>query len=410
MEDEVLKYLEEHDTILLSHVRQEIEMAKRKEYLKNHPFQVWQGSNGYWYTHVPDVRKGRVQIKRRKREDLDEAIIEYWKATEKNPSFDELFTAWNERRKALGKISESSYIRYKQFYKRHYTASFGRKRIKDTKPIEIIEFLEDELAMHQLSAKAFGGLRDVTRGILKTAKRNGLIEYSIVGIMEMLDVSDGDYYRRYKADRELVFNEAETKAMMETLRSKLDIKNAGLMLLFVSGMRIGELAALQHQDLNPFECTVSISKTETRVLNGSKSAITVKDTPKTMAGNREIVIPSQFQWLITWLWKASENREWVFVNQAGTRCTTNQFRKRLKQTCRTASVYAKSPHKIRATYDSILLDAGLDNKIVTDQMGHADIHVSENNYHRNRKGISQKREILSSIEEFSMTQSKVSAW
>lgn len=410
MDDEVLKYLEEHDTMLLSHVRQEIKMAKRKEYLKNHPYRIWQGAKGYWYTYLPDARKGRAQVKRRNREDIDEAIIEYWQATEKNPSFDELFAAWNERRRALGKISESSYIRYRQFYSRHFTAEFGRKRIKNTKPIEIVEFLENELAEYHLSAKSFGGLRDVTRGILKTAKRNGLIEYSISGIMEMLDISDRDFLRKAKSDRELVFDEAETKAMMEQLRSRLDIKNAGLMLLFVSGMRIGELSALQHQDLNPFECTVSVSRTETRVLKDGKMSTTVKDTPKTMAGNREIVIPSQFQWLITWLWKASEDREWVFINDIGTRCTTNQFRKRLKQTCMKASVYVKSPHKIRATYDSILLDAGLDNKIVTDQMGHADIHVSENNYHRNRKTVSQKRAILSNIEEFSLGQSNGTSW
>lgn len=393
--------------MLLSHVRREIEMAKRKGYLKEHPFQVWQGKNGFWYTYVPDVRKGRLQVRRKQKEDIENAIIEYWKATEVNPTFDELFASWNERRRALGKISESSYIRYRQFYRRHFTESFGRKRIKNTKPIEIIEFLEEELAKYKLSAKGFGGLKDVTRGILKTAKRNGLIEYSLHDVMEMLDVSDRDFYRKQKSNKELVFDREETQSMLRLLEDELDIKNAGLLLLFVSGMRIGELSALQHQDINPFEGTVSVSRTETRTLINGKMTTTVKDSPKTSAGNREIVIPTQYGWLLTWLWKASEDREWVFVNESGTRCTTNQFRKRLTQNCKKASVVVKSPHKIRATYDSILLDAKLDNRLVTDQMGHADITISENIYHRDRKDIAQKREIISRIEEFSQRQSKI---
>jgi integrase/recombinase XerD len=35
-------------------------------------------------------------------------------------------------------------------------------------------------------------------------------------------------------------------------------------------------------------------------------------------------------------------------------------------------------------------------------MGHTDIAVTENHYHRNRKSIERKVEILSAIPEFSM--------
>ena len=405
--DEELRYLVEHGIIDLSYVKLQVEMAKRKEILENHPYKIWRGSNGEWYTYVPDVRKGRKQIKRRARETLDEAIVEYYKGAEENPTFDQMFAEWNDRRHSLHQISESSYIRYKQFYGRHFSESFGKKRIKKTKPLEIVEFLENEICNKRLTAKAYGGLRDVMKGILRYAKRKDIIQYSIGGLFEMLDVSDSYFKRRRKTDRELVFSESETKAMIELLTGKLDIKNAGLLLLFVSGMRVGEMSALKHEDINPFECTVFVSRTETRVLRDGKMRIDVSDRPKTEAGNREIVIPMQYRWLLTHLWKASEGREWVFLNDGGTRCTSNQFRKRLKQDCIKAGVPPRSPHKIRATYDSILLDANLDRKLITDQMGHADIRVSENNYHRNRRDIEQKRAIISGIAEFSFRQSKI---
>lgn len=406
--DEELQYLVEHGMIDLSQIRQDIEVEKGKRYLENHPFRIWYGARDYWYSYLPDNRKGRTQIKRKSKTDLEKLIIDYWKEADRNPTFDDLFDEWNDRRLQLGQIRESSFIRYRQVYHRHYDADMGKKRIKSVKPLEIVDFLETELANKQLSAKAFGGLKDVTKGILKTAKRKELIDYSISEAFECLDVSKNDYYRKHKEDTELVFDEDETKAMTDLLISNLDMKNAGLLLLFVSGMRVGELSALKHEDLNPFECTVTVSKTETRCLLDGKMSTTVELKPKTENGYREIVIPQQYRWLLTRLWKVSEDSEWVFLNDKGTRCTTNQFRKRLKQNCIKAEVILKSPHKIRATYDTILLDSKLDSKLVIDQMGHSNITVSENSYHRNRKHISKKQEIISGIHEFSLGQSKAS--
>ena len=44
----------------------------------------------------------------------------------------------------------------------------------------------------------------------------------------------------------------------------------------------------------------------------------------------------------------------------------------------------KSPHKIRKTYGSILLDNHIDNKLIIEQMGRTDIRCTEEHYHRNR--------------------------
>ncbi|MCD8370474.1 MAG: tyrosine-type recombinase/integrase [Clostridiales bacterium] len=73
---------------------------------------------------------------------------------------------------------------------------------------------------------------------------------------------------------------------------------------------------------------------------------------------------------------------------------------RLPRLCNKPGIYRKSPHKIRKTYGSILLDSHVDNRMITDQMGHTDIGCTENYYHRNRKSIEQKTHILSDIPEF----------
>lgn len=72
---------------------------------------------------------------------------------------------------------------------------------------------------------------------------------------------------------------------------------------------------------------------------------------------------------------------------------------RLNRLCEKINVYHKSPHKIRKTYGSILLDNHIDNVLIVGQMGHTDIVTTENHYHRNRKTLEKKTKILSGIPE-----------
>lgn len=63
--------------------------------------------------------------------------------------------------------------------------------------------------------------------------------------------------------------------------------------------------------------------------------------------------------------------EFIFMNR-GKRITTNSFRRRLKDICRKLDMPHKTPHKIRKTYGSILIDNNVDTRLITDLMGHTD--------------------------------------
>ena len=80
--------------------------------------------------------------------------------------------------------------------------------------------------------------------------------------------------------------------------------------------------------------------------------------------------------------------------------TGNSIRTRLYAICKKLDIYPKSPHKIRKTYGSILLDNNIDHRLITDIMGHTDILCTENHYHRNRRTLEAKQHILSNIPEF----------
>ena len=399
MRKEDIAFCLERGIIDIPDIQSIIEMEKHKKLIENHPYKPWQGKNGNWYVYLPDEKKGRILKKRATKEGIEDVICDYQLTLIENPTLEEIFNEWNDRRRDLKKITKSSHSRMRQTFKRHFQ-EFGKKRIRNVSELEIIEFLEEQIPKYHLTSRSFGSLKTIMRGILKRAKRQGYIYWSPESMFADLDVSDKQFFKSYKEDDEQVFDEDETNRVIEYLKANCDIKNAGILLLFISGMRIGELVALKHEDLDPEENTVKIRRTEIRYCNDNDITVyEVQNYPKTKSGLREIVIPSSYQWLIRNLYYSSNNNEYVFMEN-GERLMTYHLRRREYAICRKLKIRKKSPHKIRATYDSILLDSNVDNRTIKDQMGHAEIRTSEIHYHRNRKSINRKREIIDSIAEF----------
>lgn len=48
---ELLQYVADNGIIDLTYVRDQIEMKKKEELLKLHPYKIWEGSDNYWHTY-----------------------------------------------------------------------------------------------------------------------------------------------------------------------------------------------------------------------------------------------------------------------------------------------------------------------------------------------------------------------
>ena len=397
-EQELLKYAIESGMIDLQHLQAEIDMKERRQYLKQHPYSIWQGKNdNKFYTYLPDDTKKRILVKRNTEEEIQNVVINYWKEQELNPTLQEVFDEWNDRRLGLKKIVPSTHERNQQVFRRHYKG-IEDKRIRSVTEDWIMDFLEQQIAIHDLTSKAFSNLKGVTKGFLKRAKRRKLIDLSIESVLNDMDLSDRDFRKVIKEDYEEVFSEEETDKMMAYLQSNLDVKNLGILLIFVTGLRVGELVALKHEDFNGN--IIKIRRTEVRYADGhGNHEYYVKEFPKTEAGVRSAIIPADFTWLADRLKLLNPFGEYIFTNN-GKRLTTNTIRRRLTRVCKKLDIYAKSPHKIRKTYGSILIDNNLDARLITDLMGHTNISTTEQHYHRNRKTMIKKAQIIANIPEF----------
>lgn len=398
---DILNYAIDNGIINMSYIQEKIEMNKRKELLEKHPYKIWEGKDGKWYTYIPNKDKGRILKKKNNKKDIEDDIINYLKAEQENPTINEVFEEWNNRRLELKKISAATHLRNKQVYNRHYK-EFGKQKIKSLEPEDYEEFLEEQIPQYELTAKAFSNLKTVTRGFLKRAKKRRLIKFNVEELFQELDTSDMDFRKVIKEDYEEVFGEDEMPVMMSYLEENPDMMNIGIILMFVTGARIGEIVALKHEDFE--ENTFKIRRTETRFKDKNGAYVNeVKDFPKSQAGVRLAIIPEDYGWVAKKIKDLNPFGEYVFVKD-GQRVSTQAMRMRLKRLCLKLNIYHKSPHKIRKTYGTILLDNHIDNRLIMGQMGHTDIMCTENHYHRNRKSVESKSEILSSIPEFTKNQ------
>ena len=397
--DEELKYLVEHGMIDLPSIRQEIEMAKKQEYLDKYlsqdHCQIWQGKNGRWYAYTYTTDGKRRTPSRKTRKDIEAVVIAYMKDREDNPTIREVFTEWNDRKLELGKISNPTHYRNMTCFRRCYDFNnFGNRKIKSVQPEEFEDFLERIIPEFSMTAKSFSTVKSITKGFLKRAKKLKLISWNVEYMLSDMDITEREFRKIYREDNEQVFDEAETDLIISYMSQNMDTLNMGIMLLFATGLRIGELSALKPEDIDiDF---VNVRRTETRLYKDRGFEYTVKDFPKTSAGWRTVVVSKEWEPLMKKLKYLNPWGEWLFEKD-GHRITAKAFSSRLWRLCEKLHLVRKSPHKIRKTYGTILLDASIDNNLIMQQMGHTNILTTERHYHRNRKSIEAKKEILNAV-------------
>lgn len=399
MIDKDLQYVLNSGIIDIASIQSIIQMTRRKELLDKHPYKMWEGIDGKWHTYLPDKEKGRVPRKRNTQKELEDVIVDYWKEREENPKIGELFKEWNDSQLENGFIRINTALRNESLFKRHFT-EFGENRIKNVSIDMWVEFLEAQIPKFNLSAKSFSGLRTVAKGIIKLAKRKKLIGYNTQDLDGELIIPKNGFFKKHKKDWEEVYNIDETALILGYCKENPDIWSSCIELIFVTGLRVGEAVALKHNDIDPVHMAVNIHATESRRKDENGVIRTfIQESTKTESGFRLVVVPKQFQSLLTHLWENSKNTEYVFEYK-GKRVHSNAIRKKLARICKHVNVPYKSPHKIRKTYCSILFDNQLSSSFIINQMGHTNISTSEIFYHKNRSPVGEKVELVSQIEEF----------
>lgn len=391
LDKDILNFALENGIIDISTIREQIEMSKREEYLKMHPYKIWQGTNGKWYTYLQDKEGRRIQKNRTTQKDIEDLIVSTIRESIESPTVKDIYYDWMDDRLEREEIEKSTYSRYERVFNRCFS-EIKNKEIKKIDEMDIENFLKNAIHKNNLSQKAYSNMRTIVYGIFRYAKKRKLVDYSIKQTIGDIQFSRKEFRQVVHEDNEQVFMVSEEEKIIEYLENNKDLVNLGLLLLFKTGLRIGELSVLEKSDIGLNR--ISINKTETIYKENGKFVYDIKNCPKTEAGVRSVVVPNNCVWILQDIRKRCPFGQYVFMEH-GERVKSHRFRNRLRHICKKIGITSKSPHKIRKTYGSKLYDSkDVTEAFIITQMGHTDISCLKKHYYYNRMEVDEQTEML----------------
>ena len=408
---EILQYALENNIIDLSYVQEKIEMAKRKELLEKHPYKIWEGKDGYWHSYLFDETKAknRRPIKKKRLEDLEDVIIDYYNRQQKENkdtykdnldlTLKDIYPEWLKYKGLHTKAS--SYIkRLTTDWKKYYVGT----TIID---IPINTFTKSSLDMwahsmvkdFDLTKKQYMNMSHIMRDSLNYAESVGYIEENL---FLKIHVNPKLFRKVKKKDpRTQVYTEEEQKLILEEawadFQSNLDDTTPlAVMLAFFIGTRPGETVAIKENDINGN--FLDIQRMESGVfetkdgIEYSRVAVEVVEYTKSEAGERRIIIPTHGMKVVEIVKEVNRRNHTsggYLFNKEGKPIKETAVSWRLEKYCKHLGILHKSPHKIRKTYISTLIDDGINIDTIRRLAGHEDERTTYGSYCYDRHSSKQ---------------------
>lgn len=392
--NEILQFALENGMIDESTIQEKMIMNERKKYLEKHPYAIWEGRDKKWYTYLPDDEKGRKMKRLSSKKAIEDAIVDCYKELEVNPTVEMVFNEWIDQKLEYKEIKKQTYDKYKTEFDRFFTNNqyvkdFHKRKVKNITEDDLEHFIKTTIAKMELTQKSYSGMRILINGIFKKARK--LTDISISSFMKDLDISQKAFKKKIVTKENEIYQEGEAEQLTAYLKSqKDDIRCQALLLIFQAGMRVGELCGLKESDIG--EKYIHVQRTEIKYKDeNGKWKTEVQDIPKSDAGDRYIIINENAMETIRNILKIRSDGEFL-LSEDGKRVRSNGIRRKLMRCCEKVGVQYKSNHKIRKTYGTMLIDGGVDDSIVAEQMGHADISTTRKYYYFSNKSVEKKRE------------------
>lgn len=165
------------------------------------------------------------------------------------------------------------------------------------------------------------------------------------------------------------------------LKKPIDYRNKAMLeVLYATGVRISELLNLTLSNYNPEDASIKVMGKGSKERYVPLSDITIKYLNLYINEYRSFILKTN-------------TSEYIFVNYNGKKMSRQGFFKILKELCQKSGINKEiSPHILRHSFATHLLNNGADLRIIQELLGHASISTTEIYSHISNEKIKEDYE------------------
>lgn len=290
-------------------------------------------------------------------------------------TYDELLDLWLHSSQLNTK--ESTHARYAYLINTHIKPRLGKYQLP-VLTTEIIEaFVEFQLAEGRLDNT--GGLSPKTVTDILTIIKS-TIEYArYKGLPVICNLSKLTIKKKEKEMR--VLTQIEQDALINVLIDDMDLYKFGVFLSLYTGIRVGELCALQWEDFDIAQTTLKIRKTMQRIQDTEKGAFSktkiIITEPKSQCSIREIPLPS---FVIDIACQFVSNPKSYILSGNDRYVEPRTMQNRFKSYVKDSGISDANFHALRHTFATRCVEVGFEIKSFSEVLGHANVNITFNRY------------------------------
>lgn len=267
-------------------------------------------------------------------------------------------------------VKVRTYERYALIIDKHISTDVGKCEISELSALVLQNFITKLLESgncktgNGLSANSVNAIISVLQSSLQTAH--------LIGVANEYTANKIKRPKLIERPVECFSLKEQKQIEQAVLNSKKD-KLFGILLCLYSGLRIGELIALQWSDIDFAKGTLTVSKS----CHDGKNGLII-DEPKTATSRRTIPLPKQLMPLVKMLKKRSDSD--FVVSSHGKPVSVRSYQRSFELLLKKLDIPHRGFHSLRHTFATRAIECGMDVKTLSEILGHKNPTVTLNRY------------------------------